>query len=86
MAKKSFIPSDEPKSYILSCLSILCGVLVSLFQLLSDFFSTEIQTAISFFWWFFLIPAALLMLYFCIAKAAGKYNEIKSKPWDKQLW
>lgn len=83
MQKKTFIPTDEPKSFISCIFSVLIGLFVSLLKV---FLPMQLQYTITFLWWFFLILSVLFLIYFCIGKLSGKYKNIQSRPWSKQLW
>ena len=86
--KKSFIPKDKPKSWIIFIISVLSGLLIaSPIMILGYFldlsflrtFGTTLSflcVAVGIFFWFVMV----------INSMKGKHNDISEKKWNEQVW
>ena len=87
MGKKTFIPRDKPKSWVVFVLSALLGLAFGLCAFAAALNGWLIAKAIfttgfAACW----VVAALAGVTCGIGMATGRYASLQEKPWRDQLW
>ena len=87
-SRKSFVPLDKPKSWVVFMLAFLGGVFVGgpILMLASIFEFPILHSLASLVLLSAWATAAVMGCVFAIGMVTGKYIEIQERPWSEQVW
>lgn len=88
MAKRSFIPRDKPKSWVLMMIGILVALIIGapiiwLGDYLDFRFVEVAGFAIFYLGWLLGISMSIVFAY---GSLSGKYGRLETRNWSAQVW
>jgi len=86
--KESFIPLNKPKSWVISVISALAGLLIAgPIIFLGAYLDIALIKGIGITLFFVCCSTgAVTAIYLTIGMIKGKYRNMKDREWRKQLW